>query len=146
WYWPISLSLQGVSVDDFYATLMDHILRDVEDHADRLKLSYHTQPAKYTVEDFREDIVELLKLPNPSDKQTRMVLCLDNIHVWLGPRRDDRTFIRTFNAMRLAIGSQLKLIATGTRIPDDAFDRTMTAVTLGPLANDEAERLVRYPV
>src|SRR5258707_6594354 len=80
WYWPVSLSLQGVSVDEFYATLMDHILRDVEDHADRLKLSYHTQPAKYTVEHFREEIVEPPNLPNPSDKQTRMVLCLDNIH------------------------------------------------------------------
>jgi hypothetical protein len=31
-------------------------------------------------------------------------------------------------------------------VPDDAFDRTMTAVTLGPLDHDEAERLVRQPV
>lgn len=146
WYWPVSLSLQGVPVDKFYATLMDHILRDVEDHATRLTLRYHTNSANYAVEDFREDIVQLLNLPNPSDNQTRIVLCLDNIHVWLGPSRDDRTFIQTFSAMRLAIGSQLKLIATGSRIPEDAFDRTMTAVTLGPLDYEEAERMVRQPV
>jgi hypothetical protein len=147
WYWPVWLSLQGITADVFYATLMDTILRDMPDHRTRTDLRYHKRQAGYAVEDFREDITEILALPNAAGRQTRLVLCLDNAHVWFGSTSGyDAAFVETFDAMLRAIGNPLKLIATGTHIPDGAFGPTSTVIPLGPLSADEAERLIRQPV
>jgi hypothetical protein len=147
WYWPVALSLQGVPASMFYETLMERILRDIEDHTSRTNLRYHRRSDHYGVEDFREDIAEVLELPNASGRQTRMVLCLDNIHLWFdGLIGYDRAFVDTFREMLADVGNQLKMIATGTRIPDDGFDQPITIVTLGPLDADETRRLIRQPV
>jgi hypothetical protein len=147
WYWPVWLSLQGIAADVFYATLMDTILRDVPDHRTRTDLRYHRRQTGYAVEDFREDITEVLALPNAAGRQTRLVLCLDNAHVWFGGTSGyDAAFVEAFDAMLRAIGNPLKLIAAGTHIPDSAFGPTSTVIPLGPLSTDEAARLIRQPV
>ncbi|MEP7289510.1 MAG: cache domain-containing protein [Chloroflexota bacterium] len=151
WYWPVSLNLQGIPAQTFYATLMEHILRDVEDHQTRTDLRYHVHPERYQAEDFREDISEVLDLPNIAGRQTRMVLCLDNIHVWFNgnstsPSGYDQAFVETFRNVLTAVGNQLKLIATGTHLPPDAFGATVSIVTLGPLDSGEAQNLILQPV
>ncbi len=148
WYWPVSLSVQGVPADQFYMTLMDQILRDVPDHPTRTNLRYHTRPTHYGVDDFREDINEVLALPDPAveGRQTRMVLCLDNVHVWFsGAPGYDQAFINAFLDMLSDVGNLLKLIAVGTHIPPNAFGAMVTFIWLGPLEPHEAEQLIRRP-
>ncbi len=143
WYWPVSLSLQGVTADVFYATLMEQIVRDVEAPT----LHYQSRGPQYGVDDFRDDVNKVLDLPDTGGKQTRLVLCLDNVHFCLDNTLGyDKLFIDTFFDMVDDVGSQLKLIMAGTHIPEDAFDQTITTVTLGPLDPEEAERLIRQPV
>lgn len=147
-YWPVSLIVQGVPADQFYTTLMDQILRDVPDHTTRTNLRYHNRPATYGVEDFREDINEVLALPDTllEGRQTRVVLCLDNVHVWFGGVPSyDPTFIDAFRDMLSDVGNQLKLIAVGTHIPENAFGAAVTFIRLGPLELHEAEQLIRRP-
>ncbi|MCC7451267.1 MAG: AAA family ATPase [Anaerolineae bacterium] len=147
-YWPVSLSVQGVPADQFYLTLMDQILRDVPDHTTRTSLRYHNRPATYGVEDFREDINEVLALPDTllEGRQTRLVLCLDNVHVWFsGAPGYDPAFIDAFRDMLSDVGNLLKLIAVGTHIPESAFGGAVTFIRLGPLEPHEAEQLIRRP-
>ncbi len=148
WYWPVALSLQGVPADLFYATVMDRILRDVEAQEARDDLRYtRSRTGDYGVEDFREDVAALLDRPTADRRQTRIVLCLDNIQTWFdGTSGYGAPFIRKFRSVLSAVGNQLKLVAAGTGIPEDAFGQAVTVVRLGPLTPDEAEHLVRQPV
>jgi AAA ATPase domain len=148
WYWPIAFNLQGVPPRVFYRTLMDHVLRDIEDSAARTDLRYHMRgEGDYGAEDFREDIVQVLDLPAPDRRQRRIVLCLDNVHLWFnGTSGYDRQFIDTLRDVLTDVGNQLKLVAAGTHIPPDAFGYSATIITLGPLTTDEAERMIRQPV
>jgi hypothetical protein len=147
WYWPVALSAQGIPADAFYDTLIAHILRDIPDHETRTDLHYHKRPAKYGIAEFREDITEVLDLPNMAGKQTRMVLCLDNLDTWFGGAPGyDASFIWLFRDMLRDVGTQLKLIATGTAIPEDAFGAATTTIRLGPLSAEDSGKLVRQPV
>ena len=93
------------------------------------------------------NITEVLDLPNMAGKQTRMVLCLDNLDSWFGGAPSyDASFIWLFRDMLRDVGTQLKLIATGTAIPEDAFGAATTTIQLGPLSAEDAGKLVRQPV
>jgi hypothetical protein len=147
WYWPVALSAQGIPAEAFYETLIAHILRDIPDHNTRANLHYHKAPTIYGIAEFREDITEVLDLPNPTGKQTRMVLCLDNLDSWFGGASGyDASFIWLFRDMLRDVGTQLKLIATGTAIPEDALGLATTVIRLGPLSEEEASKLIRQPV
>src|SRR5205823_1252402 len=99
WYWPIALSLQGVPAALFFQTLMDQVLRDVENHEAKANLRYHKRKdGHYGADDFREDIAEVLDLPVPDGRQSRMVLCLDNIQSWFDGGYDSQ-FIATFRSI-----------------------------------------------
>lgn len=143
-YWPVTLSLQGVPPEMFYSVLMDHILRDVDNHETRTDLHYHKQPATYGVDDFRADVSEILNLPDLDGKQTRLVLCLDNLP--FGDESYTNAFRQTFRSLFSDVGTQFHLIATGTHISNRMFDSTVAMIRLGPLEVSETARLIRQPV
>jgi hypothetical protein len=151
WYWLVFLSLQGVPASQFYSTLMGQILRDLGGGETLVDLRFHKRPPLYGVADFHEDVNEVLRLPHSAPdangRQARLVLCLDNLHVWFeGGEPAAPAFHEAFRKMLGDVGGQLKLIATATRLPAEVLDPTMSVITLGPLELDEAERLLRQPV
>jgi hypothetical protein len=150
YYWPIWMDVQGVPPDLFYRLLMESILKRVENHQTRTDLRYHQAPPTYGVRQFREDVNEIVALPDGGQKEKRLVLCLDNLHYWFSQEDDSSGFTPTFRDdfrdVFNDVGTQLRVIATGTNIPRNAFGALDSYFALGPLDPDEARRLIRQPL
>jgi hypothetical protein len=149
-YWPVWMDVQGVTADMFYRVLMEHILRRVEDHEKRTDLRFHKNPPSYPVKMFREDVNEIIALPDGGSKEKRLVLCLDNFDYWFSREAGSQGFTTgfrdEFRDVFQDVGTQLRVIATGKDLPREAFDPTDAFLLLGPLENEEARRLVREPI
>lgn len=150
YFWPVWMDVQGVPVDMFYRVLMQEILRRVENHETRTGLRYHKNPPTYGVRQFREDVNEIIALPDGGQKEKRMVLCLDNVHYWFSEEDGSEGFTSTFRDefrdVFNDVGSQLRVIAAGTNIPRNAFGALDAYVQLGALEPDEARRLILQPI
>jgi hypothetical protein len=147
YFWPIWMDVQGVPVDMFYRLLMEQILRRVENHETRTGLRYHKNPPTYGVRQFREDVNEIIALPDGGEKEKRMVLCLDNVQYWFSEENGSEGFTTSFRDefrdVFHDVGTQLRVIAAGTNIPRNAFGALDSYIQLGPFEPDEAKRLIR---
>jgi hypothetical protein len=150
YFWPVWMDVQGVPVEMFYRVLMELILRGVENHETRTGLRYHKNPPTYGVRQFREDVNEIIALPDSGQKEKRMVLCLDNVHYWFSEEDGSEGFTTgfrdEFRDVFNDVGSQLRVIATGTNLPRNAFGALDAYVHLGSLEVDEAKRLITQPI
>jgi hypothetical protein len=146
-YWPVVFSAQSTPAIAFYATLMEHILRDVEERALPADLRFRQHHEYYGIEDFRKDVSDLLSLPKIDGRSTRLVLCMDDVHCWLDEASGYTPgFRKAFRELFGDVGGGLKLIAAGHWSARQVFGDTLYEVPLGPLDTAEAARLIREPV
>jgi GTPase SAR1 family protein len=148
WYLPVLFDVQGVPQVDFYRVLMGRILKEFPNHAGETDLLYDShQDALYGIDAFKTDVIELIELPNNHGRQTRLVLCIDNVSAWYEPGSEyDSAFRITFRQMFTDIGTTLTLIATSTFKPIDRFAQELSIVQLTPLDRAESERMIRQPI
>jgi GTPase SAR1 family protein len=144
---PIWVDLQGVPSHLFYGVLMEHILLHVPDHEQTTELQFHMNAVEYGLPEFREDINEIIALPEAAGgKERRFVLCLDNAQFWFSQDTEangfNAEFITAFRDIFIDVGLQLRAIIAGRDLPMTLRSMTDTTISVGVFDPDESRRLL----
>lgn len=148
---PIWVDLQGVPAHLLYGVLMEHILLHVPDHEQTTELQFHVNAAEYGLPAFREDINEIIALPEAAGgKERRFVLCLDNAQFWFSQEAEasgfTAEFIAAFRDIFTDVGLQLRAIIAGRDLPTTLRSMTDTTITVGVFDPEESRRLLHKSV